>query len=125
MIDSSNSRDYIISKRPTTDGGANFSNEFFQSNPSKQFSNLTPGITTSEENMVSVESSMSLQNPRNGANTNPAKSGGDFCGDDTAKNLIKGFGNYQNNMMNINHSISVKSKKKKGRRTRKSLHATS
>ena len=56
---------------------------------------------------------------RSGANSQP-NNGGDFCGDDTAKNLMKGFGNYQNNMMNINASLSVRSSKKKNRRGHKS-----
>lgn len=77
---------------------------------------------TSEENMLSVDSShtvRTLNGMRNGDNSH--KNGGAFCGDDTAKNLMKGFGNYQNNMMNINASLSVKSKKRKSRRSKKTL----
>ena len=58
---------------------------------------------TTEENMVSVhDSSVSDKTLglRSNANTNPQNNGGDFCGDDTAKNLIKGFGNYHNNVGN-------------------------
>jgi hypothetical protein len=78
---------------------------------------------TTEENLVSVDTSHSGKTLgiRSGRNTADG-AGGDFCGDDTAKNLMKGFGNYQNNMMNINSSLSVRSsKKKKGRRSRKTL----
>jgi len=78
---------------------------------------------TTEENLVSVDTSQSGKTLgiRSGRNTTDG-AGGDFCGDDTAKNLMKGFGNYQNNMMNINSSLSVRSsKKKKGRRSRKTL----
>lgn len=82
---------------------------------------------TSEENLVSVDSSHTVRTfngMRNGANSQQ-NNGGDFCGDDTAKNLMKGFGNYQNNMMDINASLSVRSKKKEGRKSRKTLQPKS
>ena len=79
-------------------------------------------MSTNEDNLESVDTSNSVKTLGIRSDKSDKNNGGAFCGDDTAKNLMQGFGNYQNNMMNINASLSVRSsKKKRGRKSRKTL----